>query len=201
MFDRPDTDTRAEVVEAAREEAQALGSATIEAEHLLLALAGDRDGPTGRLLADCGLARDGVLEALERESARSLAAVGVDIHDVAPSSASSSPRLRPRLAASSKRALEWGLRTAIARNDLGSGHRTSCSGSCAPASEPCRAHWRWPTSIGSTSRRAPSVCWISTRTAAARAVARAAVIRCARGVDCYPAGTTSDVTLSPCWWV
>jgi ATP-dependent Clp protease ATP-binding subunit ClpA len=118
MFDRPDADTRAAVVGAAREEAQALGSATIEAEHLLLALAGDQDSPTGRLLAHSGLARDGVLAALERESARSLAAVGVDIHDYAPSSASSSPRLRPRLAASSKRALEWGLRTAIARNDL-----------------------------------------------------------------------------------
>jgi ATP-dependent Clp protease ATP-binding subunit ClpA len=117
MFDRPDVDTRAAVVDAAREEAQSLGSATIEAEHLLLALAGDEDGPTGRLLADSGLGRDGLLAALERESERSLAAVGVDLRDYAPSCAPSSPRLRPRLAASSRRALEWALRTAIARND------------------------------------------------------------------------------------
>ena len=97
LFDRPDADTRSAVVEAAREEAQALGSATIEAEHLLLALAGDEDSATGRLLADAGLARDGLLAALERESERSLAAVGVDIRDYAPSSAPTNPRLRPRL--------------------------------------------------------------------------------------------------------
>ena len=117
LFDRPDADTRSAVVEAAREEAQALGSATIEAEHLLLALAGDGDSATGRLLADAGLARDGLLAALERERERSLAAVGVDIRDYAPSSTPTNPRLRPRLAASSRRALEWALRTAIARND------------------------------------------------------------------------------------
>jgi D-alanyl-D-alanine carboxypeptidase len=117
MFDRPDADTRAAVVDAAREEAQSFGSATIEAEHLLLALAGDEDSPTGRLLADSGLGRAGLLAALERESERSLATVGVDIRDYAPSTAPSSPRLRPRLAASSRRALEGALRTAIARND------------------------------------------------------------------------------------
>jgi ATP-dependent Clp protease ATP-binding subunit ClpA len=117
MLERLDSDTRTVVVEAAREEAQALGSATIEAEHLLLALAGDEDSPTGRLLADAGLGRIGLLAALERESERSLAAVGVDIRDYPQRSTPTSPRLRPRLAASSKRALEWALRTAVARND------------------------------------------------------------------------------------
>ena len=84
MFERLDTDARVAVVGAAREEALALGSASIEAEHLLLALAGDEDTATGRLLADAGLDREGVLEALDRESERSLAAVGVDLREFAP---------------------------------------------------------------------------------------------------------------------
>jgi ATP-dependent Clp protease ATP-binding subunit ClpA len=117
MFERLDTDARAAVVQAALEEARALGCSTIEAEHLLLALAGDQDGPTGRMLAESGLDRAGVLDALERESERSLAAVGVALRDFSPGDASPSPRIRPRLAASSKRALEWALRSAIARND------------------------------------------------------------------------------------
>jgi ATP-dependent Clp protease ATP-binding subunit ClpA len=117
MFERLDTDARVAVVGAAREEAQALGSASIEAEHLLLALAGDGDSETGRLLADAGLDRESVHGALERENERSLAAVGVDIRDLAPAEPSSRPRHRPKLAASSRRALEWALRTAIGRND------------------------------------------------------------------------------------
>jgi ATP-dependent Clp protease ATP-binding subunit ClpA len=121
MFERLDTDARVAVVHAAGEEARALGSAGIEAEHLLLALAGDGDSETGRLLADVGLDREGVHDALARESERSLAAVGVDIRALAPGEPASSPRHRPKLAASSKRALEWALRTAIGRSD----HRIS----------------------------------------------------------------------------
>jgi ATP-dependent Clp protease ATP-binding subunit ClpA len=121
MFERLDTDARVAVVGAAREEALALASASIEAEHLLLALAGDEDTATGRLLADAGLDREGLLEALDRESERSLAAVGVDLRAFAPREPPSRSRLRPRLAASSKRALEQALRAAIARND----HRIS----------------------------------------------------------------------------
>ena len=67
MFEQLAVDARRVVVRAAEEEALALGSATVEAEHLLLALATDETGPVGRLLADAGLAHDGVIAALARE--------------------------------------------------------------------------------------------------------------------------------------
>ena len=81
MLERFVKDVRRVVVRAAEEEAQGLGSGTVEAEHLLLALAADEDGPAGRLLADSGLGHDALLAALERETERSLAAVGVAAGD------------------------------------------------------------------------------------------------------------------------
>lgn len=115
MFEQFAKDVRRVVVRAAEEEAQALGSSTVEAEHLLLVLAADEPSPVGRLLADSGLDREGVLAALERETERSLAAVGVAISDFAQ--APTAPRRSPRFAASSKRALERSLRVAHARSD------------------------------------------------------------------------------------
>ena len=118
MLERFAKDVRAAVLRAANEEAQRLGSASVEAEHLLLALAADESSPIGRLLADCGLEHGGVRAALERETESSLAAVGVALGDFALPEAPTSPRRSPRLAASSKRALERAARMAIAR-----GHR------------------------------------------------------------------------------
>jgi ATP-dependent Clp protease ATP-binding subunit ClpA len=118
MFERFAADARAAVVRAAQEEAAALGSATVEAEHLLLALASDEAAPAGRLLAEAGLDRDGLREALERESERSLAAVGVCLGDLAPlRAAAAPPRRRPRFAASAKRGLERAVRVALGRDD------------------------------------------------------------------------------------
>lgn len=115
MFERFTQDARA-VVKAAETQAAHLGSPTIEAEHLLLALA-DREAA----LAAVGLDRDGVLEALEAERDRSLAAVGIVASDFELPPA---PVRRPRFAASSKLALERALRAAVARSDkrLVSGH-------------------------------------------------------------------------------
>ena len=69
-----------EIVEAARDEARALGSARIEAEHLLLALAGRPRLAAGRLLNAAGLDRASIREALDLEFARSLGAVGISLH-------------------------------------------------------------------------------------------------------------------------
>ena len=65
------------------------------------------------MLHEAGLDRDGLLAALEAETARSLAAVGVSAEP---------PRFSPyvetpRFAASSKLALERALRVAVARKD------------------------------------------------------------------------------------
>ena len=112
MLERFVRDVRRVVVRAAEEEAQGLGSATVEAEHLLLALAAEEGSPAGRLLADSGLDHDAVLAALERETERSLAAVGVVLTDFAPLG-STAPRRKPRFAASGKGALEQTLRVAL----------------------------------------------------------------------------------------
>lgn len=89
----------------ATEEARLLGSRTVEAEHLLLALAADGDSPSGRLLAEAGLNPAGVRRALDLETERSLSAVGVSPRDLAVGRATP-PRRSPRLGASLKRAIQ-----------------------------------------------------------------------------------------------
>jgi ATP-dependent Clp protease ATP-binding subunit ClpA len=117
MFERFGRDVRRVVVRAAEEEARARGSATVEAEHLLLALAASEADPAGRLLADEGLDHDSLADALDREEERSLAAIGVALADY-PSATTTAPRRRsPRFATSSKQALHRTLDAATARKD------------------------------------------------------------------------------------
>lgn len=59
-------------------EAQRLGLAVTEAEHLLLALAAEPLSPAGALLAEVGLDHAGALAALKAEREHSLRAAGVD---------------------------------------------------------------------------------------------------------------------------
>ena len=118
MFERLGQDVRNAVMRAAHAEARALGSATVEAEHLLLALAADADSTVGRLLTAHGLDHDGLDAGLERETERSLAAVGVTLSDFRPADPRrSAPRRSPKLAASFKRALERAVGLASARGD------------------------------------------------------------------------------------
>jgi ATP-dependent Clp protease ATP-binding subunit ClpA len=115
MFERFAHDARL-VVTGAEIEARDLGSPTIEAEHMLLALTRlDRSTTVGGVLAEFGLGHDDVLEALDAERAHSLAAVGISIgdFDLPPSH----PSTKPRLAANAKGVLEQGLRVALARGD------------------------------------------------------------------------------------
>ena len=109
MFERFTHDARA-VVKGAEAEAVELGSPTIEAEHMLLALA--RRDPT---LAAAGLDHDAVLLALDAERERSLAAVGVAAgdFDIPPVRVAR----KPQFAASAKTALERAVRAALARGD------------------------------------------------------------------------------------
>jgi ATP-dependent Clp protease ATP-binding subunit ClpA len=104
MFERFTREARA-VVRDADTEARRLGSPTIEAEHMLLAL-------TRR--APLGLDRDDVLSALEAEREQSLKAVGIVAGDFDLPPA---PVTRPRMAASAKLALERSLRASVKRSD------------------------------------------------------------------------------------
>jgi ATP-dependent Clp protease ATP-binding subunit ClpA len=72
-------DVRAILVRAARAEARRDGSRTIEAEHVLLALAALEDAPAARLLADAGLTEDAIRAALNREWEQSLAVAGIAV--------------------------------------------------------------------------------------------------------------------------
>jgi ATP-dependent Clp protease ATP-binding subunit ClpA len=115
MFERFTREARA-VVERSHEEAVAEGSATIEAEHVLLALTRDR-GAAGRVLDSAGLDADSVRDALEGELEHSLASVGISApglelrRDRAPATRS------PRFATSAKLALERSLRVAQGRGE------------------------------------------------------------------------------------
>lgn len=117
MFEHFESDARRAVVHAAEEEARALGSATVEAEHLLLATAADQGTRVGRLLAANGLDHDGIVTALDRETARSLASVGVSVEDFGAAAVVTARRRKPSFAASTKRALERAMRVAAIRGD------------------------------------------------------------------------------------
>jgi ATP-dependent Clp protease ATP-binding subunit ClpA len=109
MFNRFTHDARAVTTNAVAI-ARELGSPRVEAEHLLLAVARD-DCPAARAMDAQGLDYDGLVAALERETERSLAAVGV-----AAEAGPFSPWVEaPRFATSANLALERALRAAVAR--------------------------------------------------------------------------------------
>lgn len=115
MFNRFVKDAR-EIAAAAEKIARALGCSTIEAEHLLVALAERPHTSAHEVLLAAGLEREGLREAIDDENERSLASVGVSsaafrLPPPAPSAK------RPRWAASAKLAFERSLKAAAARED------------------------------------------------------------------------------------
>jgi ATP-dependent Clp protease ATP-binding subunit ClpA len=64
------------IVEQGREEARRDGSAAVEAQHLLLAVATGPDAATRQVMASAGLDYRAVREALDREFEHSLNAAG-----------------------------------------------------------------------------------------------------------------------------
>ncbi len=93
------------VVLSARTEARTTGSRTIEAEHILLALAG-QEGTAREILESAGLDHEAIRTAIEREFEESLLAVGISLEGSSPVSENWSPDFRPRFARSAKLALE-----------------------------------------------------------------------------------------------
>jgi ATP-dependent Clp protease ATP-binding subunit ClpA len=115
MFTKFAADSR-RVVKDAREIAQGLESPTVEAEHLLLAIAHRTETPAHRLLAEAGLGYDEVRDALDAEFEASLAAVGVTLRDF-DLTATPVPARTPRWGASAALALKRCSRIATARRD------------------------------------------------------------------------------------
>ena len=115
MFGRFTGDARA-VVKDALEEAREGGARSVEAEHLLLAIASRPGDAAGACLAEAGLDREAILAALEAEEVHSLAAAGVSraAFDLPPPAPAASP---PRVGASAKLALGRGHRAASDRGD------------------------------------------------------------------------------------
>jgi ATP-dependent Clp protease ATP-binding subunit ClpA len=109
-FQRFTKDARA-VVAAARDEAQTAEQGTIEAEHLLLALASHPH------LCALGLDRDELADALDREDEHSLAAVGIAAVDYGAPATRRRRFNNPRMATSAKVALERALAAAVQRRD------------------------------------------------------------------------------------
>jgi ATP-dependent Clp protease ATP-binding subunit ClpA len=118
MFERFTHDARRAVKDAV-DVARETGATSVEAEHLLLALTRGETSAAAALRG-CGLDYDTLSSALERETERSLAAVGVsaDAPEFSPYVGA------PRLATSAKVALEGALRVAVQRSDrrLDAGH-------------------------------------------------------------------------------
>ena len=76
---RNDSVRVAAILHRAREEAKTAGSPTVEAEHVLLALAAHKGTEAQRILASVGLDHAAILGALHREFEESLAGAGVSL--------------------------------------------------------------------------------------------------------------------------
>jgi ATP-dependent Clp protease ATP-binding subunit ClpA len=104
-------------VRRAEAEARLDGSRSIEAEHLLLALASREGTGAHDVLVAAGLDHDGIRAALEREFRHSLLAVGVALLDPARLCTGGDSGRRLRLGQSAKLAWQRAIRLAAKRSD------------------------------------------------------------------------------------
>jgi D-alanyl-D-alanine carboxypeptidase len=109
------------IIMRAQHEARADGSATVEAQHMLLAIAGEPEPTTRQVLASVSLDQDAVRRALAREFEHSLSVVGVS------NAAYDLPRpnrlpTQPAMGTSAKLALERGFASVSRKKDLRPAH-------------------------------------------------------------------------------
>ncbi len=109
------------ILDQSREEARSDGSTTVEAQHLLLAIASGPDTSGRQLLAAAGLDRAAIRNALDREFEHSLAAAGTSAtaFDLQRSSVTARPT---RLGASARLALQRGFGAQAKKKDLQPAH-------------------------------------------------------------------------------
>src|SRR5690349_12971750 len=112
------------VLDGATGEAARDGSATVEAHHLLLAMAAEPEPGVRPLLASVGLDPAAVRAALDREFEHSLSSVGVALSAFdLPAAPPGRPSRSPGLGASVRLALERGVGSAVHQRDLRPGHQ------------------------------------------------------------------------------
>jgi ATP-dependent Clp protease ATP-binding subunit ClpA len=110
------------IIEQAGHHASKDGSATIEAQHLLLAIAAQQGTTADQVLASVGLDQDAIREVLDREFEESLRAAGVSLAAFDLPQPSSDHEPSARVGASAKLALERGVAAAARRKDLQPAH-------------------------------------------------------------------------------
>ena len=110
------------VIRRAADEARRAGSRTIEAEHVLLALADPEGLEAHEVLAAAGLDQEAIRAALRREVQRSLAAAGVVAPAGGPPHSSRTEGGRLRIGASTKAALHRAMLAAKPARQLTAGH-------------------------------------------------------------------------------
>jgi ATP-dependent Clp protease ATP-binding subunit ClpA len=110
------------ILEQGREEARDDGSATVEAHHLLLAIAAGPDAAARRVLLAAGLEHDAIRAVLDREFEYSLAAAGASsaMFDLPRPTRAADRPAHP--GASARLALERGFSSEARRKDLQSAH-------------------------------------------------------------------------------
>jgi len=106
------------IIEQAGHHASKDGSATIEAQHLLLAIAAQQGTTAHQVLTSVGLDQPAIREALDREFQHSLRAAGVSLAAFDLPQPSSDPERSARVGASAKLALERGVAAAARKKDL-----------------------------------------------------------------------------------
>jgi ATP-dependent Clp protease ATP-binding subunit ClpA len=116
MFEQLDRDARGAILRA-REQAKRAGSPTLEAEHLLLALAEVPIGRAGTALTGLGLTEEVVRAAIDRELVGALTAVGVRESGVLSVATPRPGRGVPRWGQSAKLAIKRSLEEAVRRGD------------------------------------------------------------------------------------
>ncbi|MET9342292.1 Clp protease N-terminal domain-containing protein [Nonomuraea sp. NPDC003804] len=94
------------IIENGAAEAHADRSATIEAHHLLLAIAGEPESATRQALTEAGLDRQAIRDALDREFEHSLGGAGVSLASFDLPRPSPAAKRPTQLGASAKLALE-----------------------------------------------------------------------------------------------
>jgi ATP-dependent Clp protease ATP-binding subunit ClpA len=110
------------ILDRARQEARDAGSATVEAQHLLLAVAAAEEPATHRLLAAAGLTHARLREALDREYRQSLATAGVRPATLDGLPARGAPPGVPGMGSSVKLALHRGFGSISRKRDLRPAH-------------------------------------------------------------------------------
>jgi D-alanyl-D-alanine carboxypeptidase len=110
------------IIEQAEHHASQDGSATVEAQHLLLAVA-DREGTIAhQVLTSVGLDQQAIRKALDREFEDSLRAAGVSRGAFDLPQPGGGPRPSTRIGASARLALERGVAAAARKRDLQPAH-------------------------------------------------------------------------------